>query len=180
MKKQLTAYLLIAFSFFIFLGSCKQEVKKEKVNLEARSEIIDAKEINQLLKSGKNVAFKNSTITGDIDFAKFGNQNIELPGLVRSTIKSSVTFMNCTFKGKLIGQKSDSIKSSFTTFNKNLTFVKCTFQDELVFKETVFTGIVIFRDSEFYGKTDFTGAVFNFEKNYFSKDKFFAPANFAF
>ncbi len=177
MKKQ-TILLVLSV---LFLFSCKQEVKKEVQNTnlaEARSTIIDATEINNKIQTGEDLAYGNTTINGDIDFTNSKDSYVEGLDIKRHNVKSSVTFVNCTFKGKISAFKKTKKKTELVNFNKNITFINCTFQDTIILKDVEIKGITIIQDSEFQKNADFRGARFNFEKNYLNNNKFLAESHF--
>ena len=91
MKNKLFLTLLIPF--FISCQSNKTEdFKTLEEDPEARTLIINADEINKKIKKGRDIAYKNATIMGDINFLNAREVNLELPYLIKHYINSSVLF----------------------------------------------------------------------------------------
>ena len=171
MKNMKKLILLSTVLSVIFLFSCKEKKEHENLDFEnSRGNIIKAEKINSLIKNGKDITIKNATILGNIDFTSSSEENLDGPHLIRNHVRSSVNFLNCTFKGKITAQKSETDYSQVTSFNKNITFIGCTFQDTVNFKSSQFNAILNIRDSEFQQKTSFEGALFYFNKNYFANN----------
>ena len=74
MKKNF--FYLPVILIFAFSGlTCKKETTKQDTNsqseeilIDSRNQIINASEINEKIKTGQNIKYKNATIIGDINF----------------------------------------------------------------------------------------------------------------
>jgi uncharacterized protein YjbI with pentapeptide repeats len=125
----------------------------------------------ELIISGKDVFFKDITFNDDIDFTQFEN-NLISEGVYQVCIKSSVTFQNCTFKGKVISyKKNEDGTTILTSFQSNLSFIGCRFDNE-----------VNFRAASVLGRTDFTNSSFSktvsFEECTFFQNAYFRASNY--
>lgn len=124
-----------------------------------------------LIVAGKDVYFKDMTFTEDIDFTQF-EKNLISEGVYQVRITSSVTFQNCTFKGKVISYKKNEDGSAvLTSFQSNLSFIGCNFDNE-----------VSFRAASVLGRTDFTSSAFSknvsFEECTFFQNAYFRASNY--
>lgn len=124
-----------------------------------------------LIIAGKDVYFKDITFTEDIDFTKF-EKNLISEGVYQVRIVSSVTFQNCTFKGKVISYKKNEDGSVvLASFQSNLSFIGCNFGDE-----------VSFRAASVLGRADFTSSAFSktasFEECTFFQNAYFRASNY--
>lgn len=169
---------ILTLSFLLVIFSCKNSEKNETDIENSRGKIIDASEINNKIKNGEAIQYKNATIIGDIDFTNSSEKSIETPQLIRNYVNSSIIFSNITFKGKIIAHKSDTAYSNYTTFNKSISFFGCTFQDKVDFSRAQFNAIFNISNSDFQEDITFDGAIFEFQKNYFTKNKVLKNALF--
>jgi hypothetical protein len=124
-----------------------------------------------LITDGKDVFFKDMTFDHDIDFTQF-NKNLISEGVYQVRIVSSVTFENCTFKGKVTAYKKDNDNNIIlTSFQSNLSFIGCVFQND-----------VSFRAASVLGRTDFTSASFlksvSFEECTFFQNAYFRASTY--
>lgn len=141
---------------------------------------IDARDILDDIKHGKDVSYKNVKIVGDLDltyyFEKkheekyekrkswFGSDN----NVVEEIIESNIRFENCTFEDDVLAYIHDEY-SDYTfsaSFNNDVVFKNCKFEEKSAFKY-----------SKFDSKTDFSESTFNEEAN-FKYAKFRQSANF--
>ena len=168
MKNLLSLSIILLITGFFY--GCKAEAKDSPVT---------ATKIIKLIEKGKDVYFKDIEIDGDIDFNKIKTRSVESSGTYRAYVLSAVTFVNCTFNGKIIAYSVDENKAkSYTTFTKNLSFQGCTFKNDVVFSETAVEGIVNFSSSTFEKIADFQGFNFKYKDTYFTDVKFKAEAKF--
>ena len=145
----------------------------------AKDTALTGAKIIKLIEKGKDVYFKDIVIDGDIDFTKTKIRSVESSGTYRTYVNSSISFINCTFNGKVIAYSVDDNKAkSFTTFNKNLSFQECTFKNDVVFTESSAQGIVNFSNSKFEANTNFQGFLFMFKDNYFTDTKYSKEVKF--
>jgi hypothetical protein len=124
-----------------------------------------------LITDGKDVFFKDMTFDHDIDFTQF-NKNLISEGVYQVRIVSSVTFQNCTFKGKVTAyRKDDNNDIILTSFQSNLSFIGCVFHND-----------VSFRAASVLGRTDFTSASFlksvSFEECTFFQNAYFRASTY--
>ncbi len=178
-------YRYIFLFFLLALFSCTQVQEKEpgenkdvSKQSEARSEIIDAQEINQKIAEGETILYKNATIVGDVDFCVSQDKDMVNPQLLKHYINESVTFYNCTFKGKVIAQHQTPRQINVCRFRKHLTFMHCTFQDSVNFHMSDFDEVVNFSHSEFQSLSKFSAGTFMYRQNFFRRTKFIKIANF--
>ena len=147
--------------------------------VEAKDSPVTAAKIIKLIEKGKDIYFKDIEIDGDIDFSKIKTRSVESSGTYRAYVQSAVSFVNCTFNGKIIAYSVDENKArSYTTFTKNLSFQSCTFKDDVIFTETAVEGIVNFSSSSFEKLADFQGVNLKYKDNYFTDVKFKGEAKF--
>jgi len=146
-------YLIILAG--LLLTTCaSSNIIKEKLSFE------------DLIISGQDVFIKDQTFNNDIDFTQF-EKNLISESVYQVRIVSSVTFLNCTFNGKVIAYKKNEDKTStLTSFQSNLSFIGCVFNEE-----------VSFRASSVLGRTDFTKASFS-KTSSFEECTFFQNAYF--
>jgi hypothetical protein len=119
-----------------------------------------------LIRSGRDVFFKDVTFDEDINFTQF-DKNLISEGVYQVRIESSVTFENCTFNGKVTAYEKDKDDNvTLTAFQSNLSFIGCIFNND-----------VRFRAASVLGRTDFTNAAF-FKGASFEECTFFQNAYF--
>lgn len=166
-------YFLYMLLSLLLISSCDKSRKldNEKDN-DARSKIIQASEINDKIKLGSDIAIKNATIIGDIDFTNASESNYEAMETRRHYVNSAITFYNCTFKGKIISVKNDKKNVHLVSYSKCLNFIKCTFQDKIKINNSLIEGLVNFRDNDFQEAVEIIGSTLNFSNNYFTKNNF--------
>jgi hypothetical protein len=128
-------------------------------------------DFSDLVKSGKDVFFKDMTFDEDIDFTQF-DKNLISEGVYQVLINSSITFQNCTFTGKVLSYRKEKNNDIIlTSFQSNLSFIGCVFKND-----------VNFRASSVMGRTDFTNALFlktaSFEESTFFQNAYFRAASF--
>lgn len=122
--------------------------------------------LDDLIREGKDVFFKDVTFENDIDFTRF-EKNLISEGVYQVRISSSVTFQNCIFKGKVVTYSKDNDNIiTLTSFQSNLSFIGCIFHEASSF-----------RASSILGRTDFTNSLFlkaaNFEECTFFQNAYF-------
>src|SRR6056297_866112 len=148
---------------------------------------VDAQEIISKINKGEDIFYQNATIIGDLDFRLindvekdsewefFGNDNITYKYNVHSTLK----FVQCEFKGNVIGYWSDDYKDELhiAHFYEDVHFEECVFKDDFLvkyseFKEkaafpgNTFEEDALFKYSEFHSTVDFSHSVFLEEANF--------------
>ncbi len=169
---------LILFAL-IFSACDKNHRDSAPTDKEARSTIIYADEINDKVKSGKEIYYEDAVIVGDIDFTLSPDISIESPSIMRHYRNSGVLFSNCTFQGEIIAARKDKEKHNYLYFDRNVSFLNCTFQSKINFSETRFDHLALFRENIYQDSVIFNGASFNFKKNYFHNSKFMAFTDFS-
>jgi hypothetical protein len=176
-----TLKLISLFVLFTILFSCEEEkfkISEENTDPDARSEIIQAEEIMKKLQKNENIMYKNATILGDIDFTLLNDTDLMTPLLVKHHVHSSIIFYNCTFKNKIIAQKTHTDHSEICEFERSVSLMNCTFQDTIDFSSAEFNDIVNFSDSEFHLYTSFKDTNLKYKRNYFDRAKFYANTFF--
>ena len=124
------------------------------------------------LRKGIDVLVQNKTINADLDFTQLSKPNRVSIGIAEGKIGASVTFQNCTFKGKIAGFATDDKgQMTLTAFGRNVSFLNCVFERE-----------VSFRGCNIAGRADFTQSTFkqgvNFEEVTFGDNAFFNDCKF--
>jgi len=127
--------------------------------------------LENLIREGKDVFFKDVTFENDIDFTQFSS-NLVSEGVYQVRIVSSVTFQNCIFRGKVTTyRKDDNNTITLTSFQSNLSFIGCTFHND-----------ASFRASSILGRADFTNASFlktaSFEECTFYQNAYFRGSTY--
>ena len=153
--------LLLSFLlFYTFFGCASSSGSNDNE--------IKAEEIIKKIKKGENILYNDVTITGDLDLTKVVTGFPESKGVIRYIIPSSLSFINCNFKGKIIGFRNDGKFSHVIQCEKNLTCINCEFQEDVVLKESIIEGVVNIGNCKFHKQAILTGAVFNARYNYFN------------
>lgn len=165
MKHILGFVLLIT----VVLNSCGNMVSESALSASE----IDAATVIKLINSGKPVYLEGKTITGDLDFTILKNQSPENGKSIRVYIDQPLSFVNCTFTGKIICSGFDSEKLfRRCAFAKNLIFASCIFKEDINFRELDVRGITDFSKSVFEKKADFSASYFSCSNSYFSESSF--------
>lgn len=138
-----------------------------------------ASEIVKKIIKGEQIHYKDITIAGDIDFTSIVDEQPESGGLFRSTINSPITFLNCTFEGKVTAFRVDENRNSHCVrFSQNLSFLNSQFKEDVNFREVFVVGICSFSSSVFYKEASFNSAYFLYKDTYFSNTLFKDKAKF--
>ncbi len=154
---------------------------------------VNASEIIAKINRGEAVSYKNAEIAGDLDLTKLQNmKQKEQKGdsystkEYISTVTVPLTFINCTFKGDVLGYynpdnggKIINSKNEVynTDFNQEVRFESCVFEEASAFKYSEFKDGVSFVGSKFTEEALFKYCKFDKEVN-FSKARFNSDANF--
>ncbi len=167
MKKFLTSSLFVLFV----------------VNLGLAQRVISAKEIFDKVDRKQAVSYENVTIEGDLDFTGLSNRELVKEGnwgggeTYLASVQVPLTFRNCTFRGKVLGYRTEQKLSGLNSklfnadFNEALTFENCTFDDDAAFKysrlrqRATFTGCRFreaanFKYTQFKDASDFSNCAF--------------------
>ncbi len=173
------------------------------VSLVYGQEKVSSRHIFEMINQKKAVIIKDAVIEGDLDLTELSNKRDVSKGSDNQSFKSTVevplTFINCTFKGKVVAYKSlendsKTRKSGGVTinwgnnilytadFDKAITFDNCTFRDDAEFKYSKFEETVNFEGSRFEGHANFKYGDFQqkttFRSCYFAMDANFKYAQF--
>lgn len=125
-------------------------------------------DIDELLKSAKDIYFENQTFDAIFDLTEIMQANKISNVTSQITINSSITFINCTFKGDLLAYSAKEDGTVvLSIFTNNVSFIGCTFEKT-----------VSFRASSIMGRANFSNSFFN-EKVSFEECTFFQKANFS-
>jgi len=126
----------------------------------------NSENIEDLIELGKDVFIKDQTFDRDIDFTQF-KKNLISEGIYQVKIISSITFLNCTFNGKVIAySKNEDNTATLTAFQSNLSFIGCSFNEAVNFKASSVLGRADFTKAAFYKEATFEECTF-FQAAYF-------------
>ncbi|WP_369047609.1 pentapeptide repeat-containing protein [Tenacibaculum sp. UWU-22] len=150
--------LSIVFFYFTLVGFSQKTVQ--------------ANQILNNIKEEKAISYKNTTVQGVLDFTFIKEAIQHLPSKkkwinnsneVNKLIKSSITFINCTFTGDVLAYIPD--KETGYTFT-------ASFEDNVIFKNCVFEKKALFKYSEFKKECDFSESKFKDDSSFkYSKFK---------
>jgi uncharacterized protein YjbI with pentapeptide repeats len=149
-------------------------------------EMVAAGKIIKMINDGKPVSFQNVRIVGDLEFI-----SVEEKERDRSRIRlgdydtylchigSTISFINCTFEGKVMGYLKDDFtkQGHLGVFHEKVEFRGCKFMDEWAFRHSDFLKEADFRDSDFFKKTVFRHVNFKHTVN-FAKSQFLKQVDF--
>jgi hypothetical protein len=132
----------------------------------AQSTTVDASEVVARINKGDAIAYKNTTIVGDLDLTELAtkrqikNCNWGSTEQFESIVTMPLLFDNCRFTGKFVACKYDEkIGKNGTTFTANfqepVTLTNCTFEGDAGFKYTKFQQLAVFSGSRFSGDVVF-------------------------
>jgi len=167
MKLQRKVLIISLFAAF-FMQSCNNGLAGDKIS---------ATQILKELEKGKSLNYKGKTISGDLDFTQFENNNVVSPGFVSVFIENSLTFDECVFEGKIICYREEKSKDEKViiyrcVFSKNLTFTNSQFKEEVVFRQIEVANLVNLSNSQFDKALSLEGALLKGRDNYFVEAKF--------
>lgn len=140
-------YLYLCLVVCLFQIQCASKSPTGTVTLKSP---VSGKDLIGELSKGKNVLLQGATITGDIDFTTLSNAYRASATIEQTEVNGSLTLVNCTVKGKVIGYSYSKEVIKTVVFRKNFS---CP--------GTHFEGEVSLRDAQMQGLTDFTGAIFD-------------------
>lgn len=173
MKKLFILGFILSNSFLLIAGCVNSSKDQENASS------VDAGKIIKDLEKGRDIYYKDASINGDLDFTKLKGKTVESSDNYRVYVNGGITFVNCTFNGKITGYTvNDKKAKNLLCFTKNAVFLNCSFKDEVLLNEAVFEGIVNFSQSIFDKKASFEGAYLKFKDNYFSSVFFKDEARF--
>lgn len=133
--------------------------------------------LKDMIRAGEDVFIENQTFSEDIDFTKMLKPNLISEGIYQVRIISSITFKNCTFKGKVIAYSRDENKTVLCNFQSNLGFIGCTFNNDASFRAASIFGRADFTETSFLKTSNFEECTF-FENAYFRKSIFHEELRF--
>jgi len=155
---------------------------------------INASDIMEDIKDGKDISYNNSTIVGVLDFTFMDEALQNLPkkkkswwnwgnnysdNTVKKIIENKISFTNCTFTDDVLAYIPDE-NSGYTfvaSFEEKVIFSKCIFERKAMFKYSKFEREADFTDANFEDDTTFKYAKFD-QNISFSNTKFREPATF--
>lgn len=137
--------------------------------------MVKAADLMKDLKAGKDIAIKNATIEGHLDFTFMEEKLPDLPkrkrnwwgqsdNTVKNLIKSKVSFQNCTFKDDVLAYIPDGDNSGYTfiaSFYNDAIFENCNFEGKAMFKYSKFEREASFKGAKFKEDTTFKYAEFD-------------------
>ncbi len=171
---------------------------------------VNSYDIIEQINKGEPVKYENAVITGDLDLTDVKEKTCEsdkstsisssflfwditlkrTKRIYYCHIEQPVSFIKCTFNGKLITHKKEEYRKKRTTltedfsvrFHKNVKFENCEFKEKADFINTGFDKSSVFNNSRFLGKAMFNYASFSetagFTGTYFKKKVSFRDAEF--
>ena len=156
---------------------------------------IDARDILDDIKNGKDVSYENATITGNLDMTFMDNKLSELPkkhkwyknggsNSVEEQIEGKISFVNCVFSDNVYAyiHDEDSKYTFVANFEDNVKFTNCTFKGNALFKYSDFERDADFSGSKFKENTTFKYAKFDenvsFANTVFDEDAIFKYSEF--
>lgn len=164
--------LILLIALFLFAGILSAQTK------------VDAKEIWDKINIGDAVKYENVTIVGDLNIYKLDNLEHYESNSYHCYINAPVEFINCTFKGKVLGYNHDDWddETLAVQFMDTAIFEKCTFEREVTFKYTTFKREVSFKGSRFDDEAEFKYSKFrknaDFSSSYFDNEANFKYTDF--
>lgn len=156
---------------------------------------VKAEDIMDAIKKGEDIAYKDVTVTGILDFTYMDEKLPDLPvrrrwwrnggsNVVNELIESKITFENVTFEDDVIAYfHHDRSEYTFTAdFEKSVQFKNCDFKRNAMFKYSVFERDANFSGTQFNDDNTFKYAEFedsaDFSNTYFDDDATFKYAKF--
>lgn len=126
---------------------------------------IDALDIEQKIKSGKDVSYENVSIQGILDLTTAREESGKIKkkiwsydNTIEHTLDGDISFVNCIFEDHVYAYLNDK-NVEFTDGNSNYTFV-ANFDGKVTFKNCTFKKRGWFKYSEFDQDSDFSGTSF--------------------
>ncbi len=165
--KKITSYLMLLCALFITTSLIAQKT-------------VDAKDILDVIKNGKDVSYENVTITGTFDMTFMDDKLPNLPkkhkwyknggsNSVEEQIEGKILFINCVFNDNVFAYIHDE--------DSKYTFI-ANFEDDVKFTNCTFNGNALFKYSDFERSADFSGSKFK-ENTTFKYAKFDENVSFA-
>lgn len=156
---------------------------------------VQASDIMQDIKDGKNISHENVTVQGVLDFTFMDEKLPDLPkqskwwnnggsNTVEESIGVSISFINCTFENDVLAYiHVDRSGYTFTAdFDQDVVFKNCEFSRNAMFKYSEFDRVADFEGSKFQRASTFKYAEFdvkaNFSNTIFDDDATFKYAEF--
>lgn len=160
------------------------------LSAQAQTKTVNASEIMDAIKQGKEVKYENVTVNGVLDFTFMDDKLPDLPtrrrwwrnggnNTVNEVVESKITFVNVVFTDDVLAYYHDD-RSEYTftaDFENDVTFRNCKFERNAMFKYSEFERYSSFEGSEFTDDTTFKYAEFE-EKVSFASTKFEEDAVF--
>jgi uncharacterized protein YjbI with pentapeptide repeats len=129
------------------------------VGSENKPEIVQASDIEDALRKGKEIRLKNAKIEGKLSF---------LPPII--PFKQAIYFIHTTFLGEIDFHE--------ITFTKEANFRKATFREVANFRKTTFSEAIDFRLTSFEKGANFEETTFKEAANFSYIEHFSGEANF--
>jgi uncharacterized protein YjbI with pentapeptide repeats len=152
---------------------------------------VKASQIIDQINAGKAVQYKNAEIVGNLDFTSIKDVTLDAKSKKSrfvsedSTltywchVRSSVSFINCVFKGDVLAYVHDDRKNETynAIFYKDADFQGCDFQGKSAFKYVKFEGDANFKNTQYHDEALFKYTKFSTDVS-FSNSSFHKDANF--
>lgn len=170
----------LTYLFVFLLAACTGYLNAQKV---------EAREIIDMINSGKDVSLSDVTIVGALDFTQLDNMRRTNTGgdrkSFRSTVNVDLAFNNCTFEGRVMGFVNEAndnwLKQNEPIYHADFAgdakFIGCIFEEDVYFKYSNFFADASFKGSEFEEEALFKYTEFD-EYADFSDARFEGTANF--
>lgn len=144
-RRKTTTFFTALLVLIFCITACKPEDTTENFSGD-----VPAKDILKSIQTGKNINAVKATFADDIDLTLVTPSYTTGIKILKHETAVSLSFKDCTFKGKFIAYRSD--KANFhhqMAFLRNVTFINCVFEDT-----------VVFRDADVYQVFNLTGCTF--------------------
>lgn len=156
---------------------------------------VDASDILNDIKNGKDITISNATIEGVLDLTYMDDALPSLPkrrrwwnsggsNTVEKDISGKISFVNCKFKDDVLAYipHEDSGYTFIANFENDVTFRDCTFERKAMFKYSDFDENADFSGTKFLEDSTFKYAEFSrnitFENTLFDEPATFKYADF--
>ncbi|WP_420315757.1 pentapeptide repeat-containing protein [Ekhidna sp.] len=173
--------ILLLFSLFVMRAFAQDRVQ--------------ASQIIEDIREGKEITYSNVIVTGDLDFTYMEDKLPDLPkkskwwdggngNTLEESIDVRISFTNCIFENDVLAyiHEDESGYTFIADFDKDVVFSNCEFKRNAMFKYSDFDGKADFSGSKFLRETTFKYAEFDemadFSNTLFDDDATFKYAEF--
>ena len=117
-------------------------------------------DLEKMLRSGKAIYIENVVFSEEVDLLALVEYTKISKGLQQADIDVPISFINCTFEGKVSGFERDEQMQTQLYFHSSLSFVNCRFKQEVNLRGISVVGRADFSGSTFEGTTQFESSIF--------------------